>query len=120
MKAIVWGAFVVLSLIWTGGAVVAVELVEWSSGVLASGGAVGLADAAARVPLPAWLSPFIDLTGWREAVSLVASWIDSLSAMLPSLGESLGWITPAIWTVWGLGILALGVLTILASRLIRF
>ncbi len=90
MKTIIWGAFGVLALLWTGGVALVAELLQWSAGALASGGVTGRAEAAARVPVPTRLAPFVDLAGWREILSSVAIALESLSTILPPLGESLG------------------------------
>lgn len=120
MKAVIWGAFVLLALLWTGGVIIAIELLEWSAGLIAAGGLGDLTEAAARVPIPGWLAPFVDLAGWREILSSTAAWLSSLSAVLPSPSESLSWLVPLIWVVWGLGTLALLLLTLLASRFLKF
>lgn len=120
MKAILWGGFVLIALLWTGGVAIAIEILEWSAGLIASGGLSGLTDAAAGVPIPGWLAPFVDLAGWRDILSGAAAWLSSLSAMLPSPSQSLSWLVPLIWVVWGLGISALLFLTFLASRFLKF
>lgn len=120
VKIILWGVFGLLVLLWTALVAISVEIVQWSSAALAAGGVSGLAEAAASLPIPAWLAPFLDLSGWRETLATLAAWIESLSALLPSLGQSLSWLVPVIWVVWGMGTLTLLVLTLLASRLIRF
>ena len=119
MKAILWGAFALLGLLWTGGAVIAVEILKWSAGALASGGISELTGAAAGVPIPGWLAPFVDLAGWREIIAGTTAWLSSLSAVLPSPSQSLAWLVPLIWVVWGLGLLALLVLSLLASRFLK-
>lgn len=120
VKAILWGAFVLLALLWTGGVAIAIEILEWSAGMLASGSLSELTNAAAGVPIPGWLAPFVDLAGWRDIVSGAAAWLSSLSALLPSPGQSLSWIVPVIWVIWGLGVLVLLTLTLLASRFLKF
>lgn len=120
VKTILWGAFVLLALLWTGGIAIAIEILEWSAEVIASGGLSGLTDAAASVPIPGWLAPFVDLAGWRDLLSSAAAWLSSLSAALPSPSQSLSWLVPLIWVVWGLGTLALLVLTLVASRFLKF
>ncbi len=120
MKAILWGGFVLLALLWTGGIVIAIEILEWSAGVIAAGGLSELKEAAASVPIPGWLAPVVDLAGWRDILATAAAWLSSLSAILPSPSQSLSWLVPLIWVVWGLGTLALLLLTLLASRFLKF
>jgi hypothetical protein len=118
LKLFLWCAAVLLALLWTGGIAVTVKIVEWSIGALASGSAAGLAEAAARVPIPQWLAPFVDLAGGRETLIAIAAGLQSLAAALPSATQSLGWLIPTLWVVWGVGVLGLAVLTVIASRLI--
>lgn len=119
MKLILWGAVALIALLWTGAVAVCVEVLQWSAAALASGEAKALADTAAQLPIPAWLAPFVDLAGWRETVTVLAGWLQSVSAALPPLGDSLGWLVPLAWAVWGVGLIALLVLAALASRFVR-
>jgi hypothetical protein len=118
LKLFLWCAALLLALLWTGGIAIAVQIVEWSIAALASGSAAGLAEAAARVPIPEWLAPFVDLSGGRETLVAIAAGLQSLADVLPSATQSLGWLIPTLWVIWGVGVLGLAVLTVLASRLI--
>lgn len=119
MKGFIWGTAVLLAILWTVGIAIAVEVVQWSVGALASGGVAGITEAVARIPLPEWVVPFVDLFGGREILATVSSWLQSLSTVFPSASQSLGWFAPALWVVWGLGLVALLIVTVLVSRFVR-
>jgi hypothetical protein len=106
VKVIIWSVFLLLALLWTAGAALFAQLTEWSIGLLASGSAADLVDRVGQIAVPAWLAPWVDLTGWRELLQWFTSVLQTVSALLPSAGQSLGWLVPFIWILWGLGPLA--------------
>jgi hypothetical protein len=118
MKAIIWSAFLLLAVLWTAGAALFAQLTEWSLGLLASGSATDLVDRVAQIPIPPWLAPWIDLSGWQELVAWFTAVLQSISAMLPAAGQSLGWLVPLVWIIWGIGMLALLVTTLIGARLV--
>lgn len=119
MKAIIWSVFLLLAVLWTAGAALFVQLTEWSVGLIAAGSATDLVDRIAQIPVPPWLAPWIDLGGWQELVTWFTALLQSIDALLPSAGQSLGWLVPLIWIVWGLGMVALLVAALIGSRLVR-
>lgn len=119
MKIIIWSAFVLLALLWTAGAALVAQLTEWSLGILASGTVPDLLGAVAQAPIPPWLAPWLDLAGWRELLQGFTALMQSISAVMPTADQSLAWLVPFIWVVWGLGMVALVLLTFIGSRLIR-
>ncbi len=119
MKIFVWGTAVLLAILWTAGVAIAVEVVQWSVGAIASGGVAGITETVARIPLPEWIAPVVDLFGGRETLAAAASWLQTVSTMLPSASQSLGWVVPALWVVWGLGLVGLLIVTVVVSRFVR-
>jgi hypothetical protein len=119
VKIIVWSSFLVLALLWTAGAALVAQLTEWSLGILASGTATDLVEAVAQAPIPAWLAPWLNLAGWRELLQGFTALLQSITALLPTADQSLGWLVPFIWIIWGIGMVALLLLTFIGSRLIR-
>lgn len=121
MKLILWGSFALLALLWTGGAALLAQLVQWSAQGLAGidGSAVDIVAAAGT--LPAWLSPWIDATAWAGMLQWATALLASAAALMPSLGQVAGWLVPLVWVVWGLGMaLLLGLTIVLALVLRRF
>jgi hypothetical protein len=105
MRFALWAAVTVLALLWTGGAALVAELVDWAAREAASRGTDAVvASAAGAVTLPSWLSPWVDVSTWNAAVSAVGEAIRAAQTSLPSLGSMLGWLVPAVWVVWGLGL----------------
>ncbi|MGI9154482.1 MAG: hypothetical protein ACR2IY_11490 [Rubrivivax sp.] len=110
MKLALWLGCALLALLWTGGAALTAALTQWAAQVLASGGAVDLAQAAARWPVPDWIALWVDPQAVRWAQQMVL-WalglLGSLSAGLPVAGQVVGWLVPLVWVFWGLGMLVL-------------
>ncbi|RPH43612.1 MAG: hypothetical protein EHM87_13230 [Burkholderiales bacterium] len=103
MRTALWIVAGLLLAIWTGGALLTVELVEWAGRLLASGQATDLAAAAARWPVPAWAVLWVDpalLEPMRQAVIWT---LGVFGGLLPALGSASGWLGIAVWLLWGLG-----------------
>jgi hypothetical protein len=118
MKIAIWGVFVIVALLWTGGAALLAQLVEWSAQGLAAGGAASIGTLVERASPPGWLSPWIDAVNWAAAQDAVGRALTSLSGVLPAIGDAVAWLVPAVWVLWGLGLLALIGLTVLATSLL--
>lgn len=112
MRILVWIVFTVLAAMWTGATVIAVKLSEWVAATVASGQISDAIAAAGQWPVPAWLAPWIDtgvVAAIQQSVLAVVQW---LTPMLPSAAGALGWVPPLLWTLWGLGAVALLVIAI--------
>jgi hypothetical protein len=107
MKPILWTVVAIVALLWTGGAALMSQLIDWAAQGLAVPGTESVGAMAHAATLPAWLSPWFDAAAWNAAVQTVAGMISSASNLLPSLGEAMGWLVPAVWVAWGLGLVAL-------------
>jgi hypothetical protein len=118
MKIALWIVFAVLALLWTGGAAAVAQLVQWSAQGLATGGAAPLGTIVAGASVPSWLGAWIDPAAWSVAQQAFAGALASLSASLPAIGTAVGWLVPAVWVAWGLGLMVLICLTVLAYWLI--
>lgn len=116
MKLILWGTVALLALLWTGGAALLAQLVQWSAQGLAglNGSPVEIVAA-----LPAWLSPWIDAAAWAEMQQWFSAVLASTAALMPSLGQVAGWLVPVVWAVWALGMLLLLGLALVAALLLR-
>jgi hypothetical protein len=118
MKIVLWSLFAVVALTWTGGAALLAQAVQWSAQGIAAGTGASLPALDAASALPAWLVAWIDPAAWQAALTALAQAWAALSAWLPALAAAVGWLEPAIWIVWGLGLAALLVLTGLATWLV--
>lgn len=114
MKVVLWLAYGVLALLWTGGAALLAGLTDWAAQVLGSSAAADWAKTAAKWPVPEWIALWVDPQVVRfvqEAVLWALGVLGSWSDGLPMAGQLIGWLEPLIWAAWGLGMLALLVLS---------
>lgn len=114
MKVLLWLVFGVLALLWTGGAALLAGLTDWAAQVLGSSAAADWAKTAAKWPVPEWISLWVDPQVVRfvqDAVLWTLSTLGSWGEGLPPAGQLIGWLEPLIWGAWGLGMLALLVLS---------
>ena len=119
MKLALWGVFVLVGLLWTGGAALTAQVVEWSAQSLASGAAGDIGNAAATLAMPAWLAPWFDPAAWAALQQSVGAAIASIAGLLPNLGGLVSWLSPLIWVFWGLGLAVLLALTLVGHWLIQ-
>lgn len=123
MIAAIWVVVVVLAAFWTGLAALLAQLTDWLSAAMASGAAGSALDQIGQWPVPAWLAPWVD-PAWVETMQAsVLEWLHWLSAAMPAIGGLMGWISPLVWLLWGLGLVVLlcvgGGLHFLARRFDR-
>jgi len=104
MKIIVWGAFCVLAVLWTLGALIVVELVQWGTQAIASGAATELGRSAAQWPTPAWLAAWLDPAAIKAAQEALLTGFEAFRSALPWVGSAVSWLVPLVWIAWGLGV----------------
>lgn len=119
MKAVVWIVFVLVALLWTGGAVVASALTGWAADAVASGEAAEFGRAVAQWPVPDWMSWWVDPALVQAAQRAVLWLADASRGFLPWAGAALGWMVPVIWVFWALGLLAMLLLAVGLHVLVR-
>jgi len=107
MKLVLWATFAVLAALWTLGALLVVELVQWSAQAMASGAAAELGRSAAQWPLPAWLAAWLDPTAIRATQDILVTGFEALRGALPAIGSTLGWLVPLVWIAWAIGMVLL-------------
>ncbi len=119
MKLALWGVFVLMALLWTCGAALTAQVVEWSAQGLTSGAAGDIGNAAATMAMPAWLAPWFDRAAWAALQQSAGAAIASIAGLLPNLGGVVSWLSPLIWVLWGLGLAVLLTLTLAGHWLIQ-
>lgn len=119
MKIALWSLFALAALLWTGGAALTAQLVQWSAQGLGSVDLSALGSATTAVALPPWLGPWIDTAAWAALLQTLGALLAGAAALLPALGGLAGWLVPAVWVAWGLGLLALLGATLAGSWLLR-
>ena len=111
MKIMLWAAFGVLAVLWTLGALIVVELVQWGAQVIASGAAVELGRSAAQWPAPAWLALWLDPAAIKAAQAGLLTGFEAFRSALPWVGSAVGWLVPLAWISWGTGVALLLAMT---------
>ena len=107
MKVILWGGVALLALLWTSGAALLSKAVKWSVSQMSVGNMTSLDGIATNLVLPVWLAPWFDPSIWTGALQMLQDILGSFSSVLPSMGMVLGWLVPAIWITWSLGIMVM-------------
>jgi hypothetical protein len=109
MKTLIWAFFLVLTLLWTGLAVMSIGVSDWLLSLLNSGlnaslsSGSALSQQVAAVSLPAWLQMWVDPL-WLEAIrSMMAPVIGMLSAVMPSTDTLGTLLSVLVWVIWGFG-----------------
>jgi len=104
MKIIVWAVFSVLTVVWTLGAIIVAELVQWGAQFIASGAATELGRSAAQWPAPAWLALWLDPAAIKAVQEGLVTGFEAFRNALPWVGSAVGWLVPLVWTSWGVGV----------------
>ena len=104
MTLLIWAGFALWALLWTGGAVAASALIHWSAGLLASGDAAQLSQTVTALPVPLWLTRWVDIEAIHAALDGVVWTLDAAQQALPWLGTLLQWLLPLTWLLWAAGI----------------
>lgn len=121
MKVILWGGIALLALLWTSGAALLAKAVKWSAQQMSDGSVTSIDGIATNLVIPVWLAPWFDPSIWTGMLQMMQDILESFSSVLPSMGMVLGWLVPAIWITWILGILLLvGAVVIGTMMLQRF
>jgi len=116
---LIWGGFALWALLWTGGAVAASALIHWSAGLLASGEAAQLSQTVTALPVPRWLTHWVDIEVIHAALDGVVWTLESAQQALPWLGTLLQWLVPLTWLLWAAGIGLMLLLAFGAQLLVR-
>lgn len=111
MKALIWFVLLLLAALWTGLAALSVQVTDWMLAAVASGEVADVAALANQWPVPAWLTPWLDLSWVQGLQTMWAGVMQWLGQVMPSADSRMGWIGPLVWAVWGLGMLLLLALT---------
>lgn len=105
MKTLIWGAAAVLALMWTVVVALMASIVDWlSTRSMDSSDWMG---QVSQWPLPPWLAPWLDPATARWLQEVASGSLRWLSDMTPHLQSALQWISPLLWVGWGLGLIAL-------------
>jgi hypothetical protein len=107
MKILIWCVFGLLAAAWTLGAWLTALLAGWLAQWAASGASVTAPPLLTELRLPAWLLNWVDVATLQALQQGLLALLDALRSAGPWLGDALGWLQPAVWGLWGLGLLVL-------------
>jgi hypothetical protein len=99
-----WSGFALGALVWTGSAVAVSALLYLGAGLLASGEAAPLSQMVTSLPMPAWLTYWVDIEAIHAAFDGIAWTLDAAQQMLPWLGKLFTWMLPLTWLLWAVGV----------------
>ena len=119
MKAILWGGVALLALLWTSGAALLSKAVKWSAQQMSAGSMTSLDGLTTNLVAPVWLTPWFDPTAWTSLLQMFEDIIVNFSSVLPSMGMVVGWLVPAIWITWIIGMLLLLVGVMIGTVMLR-
>jgi hypothetical protein len=100
MKILIWSITTIIALLGTLLVAVMAFTVDWLSDNMAGGS--DWVKQLAQVPVPAWLSSFLDpaMLDWVRTASVGV--ITAIATGLPWLAPMLGWIAPVLWVGWAI------------------
>ena len=117
LMALIWVLASLLLAMWTAASWAFGALLSWA---LQHAGKLGeLSVPNAKLPMPEWLAPWLPAgtTEWvgplLEQAAQGAVWLAGQAPLL------VNWLTPAIWILWGLGVLVLLTGAVAASWFVR-
>ena len=111
MKAVLWLGFAVMAAAWTGLTTLTLSATEWLATAVADGQAQDILQQAGQMPIPGWLSPWVDASGLHALQAGLLWAIQLIEGALPASATLMSWIAPLVWVLWGFGMLALLLLT---------
>lgn len=118
MKILIWAAFVLVILFWTGLIALTEQLSQWLLASMPTGQVTDLTQITGQWPVPAWLGLWVD-TAWIEGVQeMGVGFLAWLMPLVPSSESLMGWISPLLWITWGIGSFVLLVCTLVVNWLI--
>lgn len=104
MMLLIWSGFALGALVWTGSAVAVSALLYWGAGVLASAEAGQLSQMVTSLPVPIWLTYWVDIEAIHAAFDGITWTLDSAQQTLPWLSKLLMWMLPLTWLLWAVGV----------------
>ncbi len=98
MKILIWSLTAVVTLLGTLLVIVLAFAVGWLSDNM--GGGADWVKQLSQLPVPAWLSVFLDPAAMEWVRVAGATAMQSVATGLPWVAPMIGWMVPALWVVW--------------------
>lgn len=112
MKTIIWSLFILILAIWTGMTLLTVHLVDWIVQSFGSTLPTDLGPLLNTIPVSPWLAMWIDPAWIQSIQSGLVGLIEGITQTVPYFASAIGWLSPLIWAIWGLGALTLFILAL--------
>jgi hypothetical protein len=113
MKTIIWSLFILFLALWTGMTFLTIHLVDWIAQNFGSTTLpTDLGGVLETIPVPPWLALWLDPAWIQSIQSSLVGFIEAVTQAVPYFASAIGWLSPLIWAIWGLGTLLLLVLAI--------
>lgn len=119
MKILIWIITALVAMLGTLLVAVMAFTIGWLSDNMAGG--ADWVNQLAQVPVPAWLSLYLDPAMMALVRTASVGVITSVATGLPWLAPMLGWVAPVLWVMWlivlvGLLVLAGGLHYVVGRR----
>jgi hypothetical protein len=101
MKLLIWVMTGFLAMLWTAAAALLAAGVNWLA-TSSVDPAIREAQAMAQWPVPEWLAVWMPVGIIEPLKASIAGLLDSLVSATTWIAPMLGWLSPAIWVIWGL------------------
>ena len=119
LKLLIGIVFALLALVWTGGAWLGSQALQWAAGAMASGQAAEMSQVVGSWPIPAWLTQWVEPSAIHAALDSVVWAMETLQQAWPFVGNAMNWLVPLLWVVWAIGFAVLLLLTAVALFAVR-
>lgn len=119
MKTALWITFSIGAALWTLAAWFSASMLEAALPWLQGADVRQAGQVLTEWPVPPWASVWLDPALLRSAQAALAWLLDSLVAAGPAWQTLTAWLVPAVWTLWGLGLVVALVLAALAHAVIN-
>ncbi len=99
--ALIWFFVATLVAFWSLAVWVLHSISAWALG--SAGGLSGISTAAANIPRPDWLAPWLPAEAWQAMVNLIHGTVPVINSLLQSLPALDSGLAVVAWLVWGVG-----------------
>jgi len=108
----IWSIAGLLAAAWTGIVALLGTALTWTGEALRHTGALAAAPPAWPSGLPSWLGTWIEPSTWAAIGTALREIVPPVLSLLPAAGTLANWLETLVWLGWGLGMIALLIMTV--------